>query len=186
MIGLPYLLAACALVGALVGSCGMWNYKDLQVREAKADLRDLERKVGEAEDQARMEASKAQGEIDSLVALLAMEQGKEEVRYVEVERQIPVVTRVDHVCLSPVAASLFDRPASGIESEDQDTRVAAAKRALGLTTDPPRPAGGAVSERSITEWMNAAHRQYSKVARQLTRLQDIVRQLPCVEIVEGE
>lgn len=181
-----YLLAAVAIVGALVGSCGTWNYKDVQMREVRADLRDLEAAVVEAEREARTEAAIKQAEVDTYVALLEVEREKEDVRYVEVEKQIPVVTRVDHVCLSPIAASLFDRPPSGIESQDQDTRVAAAKRALGLATDQPRPAGGAVSERSMTEWMNAAHRQYSKVARQLTRLQDIVRHLPCVEIVEGE
>lgn len=180
MIG-GYVTAGAFAAGLAAAAVPAWWLHSVRVDQLQLTIDRLTSAAEVARQESDRRAAAAQQQIDQVTAALDVARNTREVVHVEVVREIQAAASADRQCLGPAAVSVLQRSQDRRDASRQGPGVSAGT-GLRIATDPVRPA----SERAVAEWMAAALDQYTGLRDRHRALADIVRVLPCVEIVPDQ
>lgn len=177
----PYIVAVSIAMGAAGGGALAWWAQGNRIERLQLLSERYEAASRLGAQLVKHEAEAAKKRIDGLESDLEAAHKKREQTYVEVVKDVQVVASPTRQCLTPAVRRVLDSSAGNpTPAPSADPRVALAIPAAPAAD----PGGPGASERAVALWMAAALRQYSALRDQHRTLADVVRSLPCVQVID--
>ena len=184
MIGLGYIVAIALTTGAAGGGAFIYWIQGNRIESRNLRIERLETAIERAATKAQDDVDASQVNLAALQQALKIEEGKEKIRYVEVERQIFVQASSTRKCFpSRVTRVLNADDTRRPDPQGQGAGGNASTATGGTAADSGGSEAGGTSELAAATWMNTAKTYVRQLELKFDNLADFVKTLPCVEVV---